>query len=547
MPSSGDGQVSDAIVLVGLSGTGKSTVAAALAERLGRPLLDLDAEIERREGAGPAELIKTHGEAAFRAVESAVVQRAASVDGAVIATGGGAVIEPLDRWALWNAGTVVWLDVPDEIAVERLAADAEERPMLAGDPLARIAALRAAREPFYRAADAHVDASGPANVVLESVVAALGGERPAARRLFDGLVRRDHPMGPRTARVVLGSEFDDATFEHILSPTSSGTPVVVADRRAAAALPGLMAALPPGRQIRIATGERQKRLRTAEKLLEAASAMGAERGDAWIGVGGGTATDMVGTAAALYLRGVPYVAVTTTWLGMTDAAIGGKVAVDLSAAKNAAGAFWPPSAIIGDIATLRTLPRARRLDGMAESLKAGLIGDPALWRLVETRGRAALRDDEAARYAIIDRSVQLKLGVVDRDPFERGERRTLNLGHTLGHALEIESGYRLPHGMAVVLGLRAVASIAKARGAEPGLDEHIDDVAMHLGYQLHRAFDPVAVKAALGSDKKRHRGRQRWILPMAVGHVAEVDDVSDAELDAALAVIHERHATTVAA
>jgi 3-dehydroquinate synthetase len=314
-------------------------------------------------------------------------------------------------------------------------------------------------------------------------------------------------------------------------------PVVVADRRVASALPELMAALPGERQVLIGSGERRKRLRTVERLLEAASAMGAERGDAWVGVGGGVTTDMIGTAAALYVRGVNFVAVTTTWLGMTDAAIGGKVAVDLSGAKNAAGAFWPPVAIVGDVAALRTLPRSRRLDGMAESLKSGIIGDQLLWDLVEARGKAALRHDEAARYAIIDRSVQLKLDVVDRDPFERGERRTLNLGHTLGHALEIESGFRLPHGKAVVLGLRAVARIAAGRGAEPGLGERIDDVAAGLGYQLTRQFDPAAVKRALTTDKKRARGRARWILPMAIGTVIDVDDVTEAELDDAIAHI----------
>jgi 3-dehydroquinate synthetase len=266
--------------------------------------------------------------------------------------------------------------------------------------------------------------------------------------------------------------------------------------------------------------------------------MGAERGDAWVGVGGGVATDMVGTAAALYVRGVDFVALPTTWLGLTDAAIGGKVAVDLSGAKNAAGAFWPPAAIVGDVATQRSLPRSRRLDGMAESLKSGIIGDPDLWALVESRGKAALRTDEAARYALIDRSVQLKLDVVDRDPFERGERRTLNLGHTLGHALEIESGYRLPHGKAVVLGLRAVAHIAAGRGSAPGLAARIDEVVGNLGYELRRAFDPAAVKAALGTDKKRMQGRQRWILPLDIGTVVDVDDVSEAELDAAIAHIH---------
>jgi 3-dehydroquinate synthetase len=265
--------------------------------------------------------------------------------------------------------------------------------------------------------------------------------------------------------------------------------------------------------------------------------MGAERGDAWIGLGGGTTTDLVGTAAALYLRGVPFVALPTTWLGMADAAIGGKAAVDLSRAKNAAGAFWPPVAVLGDVASLRTLPRRLRLDGMAESLKSGLIGDPALWALVESRGRTALGDDEAARYACVERSVRLKLGVVDRDPFERGERRTLNLGHTLGHALEVESGYRLPHGQAVVLGLRAVAAIAAGRGADPELPARIDAVVEGLGFPLRRAFDPDVVRAALGADKKRVKGRQRWILPMAVGRVIDMDDVTEAEVDVGLRAI----------
>jgi shikimate kinase / 3-dehydroquinate synthase len=323
----------------------------------------------------------------------------------------------------------------------------------------------------------------------------------------------------------------------VLTKVSTGAPVVVADRGAASALPELLGALPQARLLRIAGGERYKRLRNVERLLDAASMMGAERGDAWIGVGGGTATDLVGTAAALYLRGVPFMAMPTTWLGMTDAAIGGKVAVDLPHAKNAAGAFWPPSAVIADVASLRPLPRARRLDGMAESLKSGLIGDPVLWRLVETRGRDALRGDEAARYAIIDRSVQLKLGIVERDLFEQGERRTLNLGHTLGHALEVESGFRLPHGQAVVLGLRAVSAIARRWGAEPDLAERIDAVAADLGFALRRSFDLDVVKGALQTDKKRHLGRQRWIMPMAVGTVMEVDDVTDAELELAIATI----------
>ena len=174
---------------------------------------------------------------------------------------------------------------------------------------------------------------------------------------------------------------------------------------------------------------------------------------------------------------------------------------------------------------------------MAESVKAALIGDPALWRLIEDRGRAALRNDEAARYAILERSARLKLDVCDRDPYEAGERRTLNLGHTIGHALEVESRYRLPHGAAVALGMRAVAAIAARRGADPDMASRLDALLEDLGFRLTHPFDTAAVRTAMTTDKKRRAGRQRWILPMAIGRVEEADDVTDAELRRALRTI----------
>ncbi len=263
-----------------------------------------------------------------------------------------------------------------------------------------------------------------------------------------------------------------------------------------------------------------------------------------LAVGGGTIGDLAGTAAALYARGIPLIQVPTTWLAQADSAIGGKVAVDLGDAKNAVGAFWPPVAVISDVATLRSLPIGQRRDGMAESVKSSLIGDPALWRLIEDRGAAALRTDEPARFAIIERSARLKLGVCDRDPYEDGERRTLNLGHTIGHGVEIESGYGLSHGAAVALGLRAVAAIAAGRGGDPQLADRLDSLLDGLGFALRRTFDPAAVRAAMLGDKKRHAGRQRWILPMEIGRVSEVDDVTDAEIDARAA--DDRRMTTVA-
>jgi 3-dehydroquinate synthetase len=301
--------------------------------------------------------------------------------------------------------------------------------------------------------------------------------------------------------------------------------------------PHVLEALAPSSVLAVTSGERAKRLRSVERILEEMSHAGVERGTPLIAVGGGTIGDLAGTAAALYARGVPLIHVPITWLAQADSAIGGKVAVDLGRAKNAAGAFWPPVAIYSELAALRTLPLTSRRDGMAECIKCGMIGDPVLWRLIEERGAAALRRDEASRYAIIERSARLKLAICGRDPFETGERRTLNLGHTIGHALEIESGYKLKHGAAVALGMRAVAAISAGRGADPDLVRRQDELLGSLGYRLHHAFDDAAVRTAMRRDKKREAGRQRWILPMAIGQVIEVDDVNDDEVATALRTI----------
>jgi 3-dehydroquinate synthetase len=275
-----------------------------------------------------------------------------------------------------------------------------------------------------------------------------------------------------------------------------------------------------------------------EELLAWLSELQVERDEPLVVVGGGTIGDLGGLAAALHRRGIPLVNVPTTWLAQADSAVGGKVAVDLPAAKNGVGTFWPAWSIVEDADVLASLSIDQRRDGIAECLKAGLIADPLLWQLVETRGVGAVEgSDASATYAMTERAVRVKLDIVDRDPFESGERRKLNLGHTLGHALEIESGYTFGHGAAVALGLRAVATIAARRGAQAGLDERIDAVLADLGFALRRSFDLSAVQSALRGDKKREAGTQRWILPMAVGEVVEVSDVTDVELTAALDAI----------
>jgi 3-dehydroquinate synthetase len=253
-----------------------------------------------------------------------------------------------------------------------------------------------------------------------------------------------------------------------------------------------------------------------------------------VAVGGGTVGDLAGLAAALYARGLPWLAVPTTWLAQADAALGGKVAVDLAAGKNAVGAFWPPSAVIADVEVLGSMPRREARNGMAECVKAAVVADAGLWRLIEDRGVEALTGDAEARYAIIERAARVKMAIVDRDPFEVGERRTLNLGHTVGHALEVVARYRLPHGAAVGLGMCVAASLAAARGGDPELQPRLSALLDQLGLPTRHSADPAAVRDALTADKKRRGGRQRWILPMAIGSVIEVDDVTERELETAL-------------
>jgi shikimate kinase/3-dehydroquinate synthase len=515
VPEAGKG-----VVLVGMPGSGKSTVGRLVAERLGRPFIDTDAIFERIHRTPAPDYLRSHGEPAFREAEAAAVAEACRNSGAVIAAGGGAIIDPLNRWALWHHGVVAWLDAPAEILARRLESDVVPRPTFKPYDASRLSSVNAERAPFYRAADVRLDATPEPSRVADELIGPRA--RPAGRRLFDAEVSRNHPIGPALGRVVMGVELDLGS----LVPRG----VVVADRRVALDVPDRS-------RLEIIAGERAKRVRRLERVLEWLAAERVERGEPVIAVGGGTVGDLAGTAAALYNRGLPLVQVPTTWLAQADSAIGGKVAVDLGTAKNAVGAFWPPVAVLADVAVLRSLPARHRRDGMAESVKAALIGDPGLWRLIESRGRASLGEDEPARYAIIERSVRLKLSVCERDPFELGERRTLNLGHTVGHALEVESGYRLAHGSAVALGLRVVAAIAAGRGADADLSARLDAVLEGLGLGGARGFNPDAVRAAIATDKKRRAGRQRWILPMDVGRVVEVDDVTDAELRSALGAI----------
>jgi 3-dehydroquinate synthase len=293
----------------------------------------------------------------------------------------------------------------------------------------------------------------------------------------------------------------------------------------------------------IRDGDHEKTFAQVEDLVDALASLSSDRGTCVIAVGGGVTGDLVGFASAVYMRGTALAMVPTTLLAQVDAHIGGKTGVNGRRVKNLAGAFHPPILVVADPCLLATLPDRELAGGLAEVVKTALIGDPALFDRLEaalvdpTAGGGDPRRDPELLEACVAACAAVKGGVVARDPWELGERRLLNLGHTLGHALEAQSDYGLSHGEAVSIGLVAALQVAVARGAAPR--ELLDRTR-----RLLRAcglpttppeYDADDLVSRLQLDKKRRDGRQFFVLPRAAGRVVVVDDVDDDEALEALA------------
>ena len=310
--------------------------------------------------------------------------------------------------------------------------------------------------------------------------------------------------------------------------------------------------------VRMPDGEAHKTLGTAAGLYDAFVAAGLDRRSPVIALGGGVVGDVAGFAAASYLRGVPFVQVPTSLLAMVDASVGGKTGVDLPQGKNLVGAFKQPALVAIDPETLKTLPSDEFRSGLAEVVKAGMIGDPALFAAMEgRRGEVSSPAPTSAPTAtggntptggvspplrlpdLIARAVQVKVAVVQEDPFEQGRRAVLNLGHTFGHAFETLSGYRLRHGEAVSIGLAGATRLAaRLELCEPDLVGRVETLLGRLGLPIRaHGFASSQVLAAMGADKKRVGGRLRFVLPRAIGDVDLFGDVPDEAVLAVLDVI----------
>ena len=276
-------------------------------------------------------------------------------------------------------------------------------------------------------------------------------------------------------------------------------------------------------------GEPHKRLATIENLAEKLAKLGADRGAVILALGGGVVGDVAGMLASLYMRGVDVIQVPTTLVAQVDASVGGKTGVNLRAGKNLLGTFHQPRAVLIDPLVLSTLPRRQFQAGLYEALKCGVIGNPELFQRFEDSKDKVLRRDEKILEQVIADSVRLKAQIVATDERESGLRRVLNFGHTIGHALEAEGGYRgLLHGEAVAWGMIAATNIAlNVQRLDSVTAGRITDAVLGLGRLPRVSARSSHILARLQADKKTKDGVVHFVLPTAIGKVEVVNDVQE--------------------
>lgn len=282
----------------------------------------------------------------------------------------------------------------------------------------------------------------------------------------------------------------------------------------------------------IADGEQTKSVDTVDRLIGEMLRAGARRDSLVVALGGGVVGDTAGFAASIYLRGVDLIHVPTTLLAQVDSSIGGKVAVNHALGKNLVGSFHPPRAVIADTKTLLTLPRSEMRSGLFESLKGGVLGDAALFEIIEGAHEALLSGDLQALYGVISRSVDVKAEIVARDEKESDARRLLNFGHTIGHGIEAALGYRsLTHGDAVAWGMIAANAIAARRGIlSAELRARIDEAILALEPPSVPQIDKDEVFAAAEHDKKFAAGKRVMVFARTIGECIVADDVTEEEI-----------------
>jgi shikimate kinase / 3-dehydroquinate synthase len=491
-----------ALVLVGFMGAGKSSTARMLAAELGVQALDSDREIERELGESIPDFFDREGEAAFRAREEEIVLRLLSDPRArVVALGGGSLDSDRVREAVARH-VVVHLEVKPEEAWRR--ASNKGRP-LARDQV-RFEQLHGDRAALYDSVAHAILPAGDRNMPRRALRAleALRGAPEGTRLVWASAESGDYPVFIGRGLVAAGffhppgAKRFAVTDEHVARHHTVSAEATIT--------------IPPG--------EAEKTLARAEQVLRELARAGATRADLAVAVGGGVVGDITGFCAAVYQRGMAHVQVPTTLVAQVDSAFGGKTGVDLPEGKNYAGAFHQPAAVIVDPSVLSTLPADEAAAGYVEVVKTALIAGGPLWARV--RGGAEPDDD------VILGCIRTKLAVVAEDERDDGRRQVLNLGHTVGHAIEAATEYRrYRHGEAVGLGLLCALRLSGREALRAEVGELL--AARGLPQRLEGAT-PAEVAALVSRDKKRKGERVPFVLVQAPGDVTPGHDVDERSL-----------------
>ena len=531
------------LILTGFMGTGKSTVAGILAGRYGWRLIDTDLEVERRVGSSVQEIWTVQGEAAFRSVEAVVLHGALRAGGNVIATGAGALLGPTNRAMLQPGDIVVCLTCHVDALRERLR-DRRDRPLLSD----------LADDELVAAVERLLEQRGSVYHLYPQIDTTCRTPEDVARDIGDrfrlggvGEISFDQTV---SSQVCFGRGALDNIATRLTAAHLDGPFLLVTDENVhAAGWPDRIAdsLISTGHNVEVEilpAGEEHKTLACLERIYRAAMERRLDRDAIVLAVGGGVIGDLGGMAAATYLRGLRLVQVPTTLVAQVDAAIGGKVGVDLAGGKNLIGAFYPASLVLIDPDVLMTVPRSRLSDGLAEMVKISAVRSASFLQDLESVNEPG---DIRQSAHLIRRAVEEKLALVAADPYDHAERMLLNFGHTVGHGLEaaaLVEGVRadeagLSHGQAVSVGMIAEARLGEAKGwTEPGLTDRLASLLGRFGLPI--TLPCVNVESAAGfiaQDKKRAHGAVRMAVPAEMGRgivvTASDDDVRSALAHAA--------------
>jgi len=519
------------VILTGFMGTGKTTVGKKLADQLGYDFVDTDQLIESRIGMSIASYFREHGEPAFRALESAIARELADRSGVVISTGGRLMLDAANAAALSKTGRVFCLVATPEEILQRVSNDTHVRPLLqVPNPLENIVELLQERETGYRRFSQFKTSEKLPLAIASELAEFVQGDRDVRLEISAPTLDYEFIVGSGILPFV-------TSLAKMTGPVAIITDETVAPLYAhSCGVIETIITVPPGRQ--------HKTLATAQSVCEQLLEASFDRSGTIIALGGTVISELAGFIAATYMRGVDLVQCPTSLLAMVDTSIGGKSGIDLPQGKNLIGAFKQPKTVIADVATLQSLSPRAFASGMAEVIKHSLIADSDLLQKIETgnwvQTIGEIQQQESELQALVAQAIQVKINIIQEDPYDQGRRTVLNFGHTFANAIEQLSCHSIRHGEAVAMGMVAATNLSVQQGhCAVELQGRVEQVLQAVGLPTRIPAELAAqdLLAAMASDKKKKDGKLRFVLLRGIGDVFVSDQVPDDVLLETLAAV----------